>query len=141
RYKISPEEYNILATKKIGVIGLSVGQSVATTMALERTCGELRIADYDILELSNLNRIRTGVHNLGLLKTINVAREIAEFDPFLKVTCFHEGINENNISEFLLEGGKLDILIDECDGLDIKILCRQKAKELTIPVVMEASDR
>lgn len=141
RYKISPEEYNVLATKKIGVIGLSVGQSVATTIALERTCGELRIADYDILELSNLNRIRTGIHNLGLQKTVNVAREIAEFDPFLKVTCFHEGINENNISEFLLDGGKLDLLIDECDGLDIKILCRQKAKELTIPVVMEASDR
>ncbi len=32
-------------------------------MAMERSFGELRIADYDVLELTNLNRIRTGVHN------------------------------------------------------------------------------
>lgn len=39
------------------------------------------------------------------------------------------------------EGGNLDLLIDECDGFDIKILARIKAKELKIPVVMEANDR
>ena len=80
-----------------------MGQSVAVTIALERTCGELNIADYDILELSNLNRIRTGVCNLNLLKTIAVAREIAEIDPFIKVNCYHEGITENNIEDFLLK--------------------------------------
>lgn len=139
--KINTEEKNILASKRIGVIGLSVGQSVSVTMAMERSCGELRLADFDILELSNFNRIRTSLHNLGIPKVISVAREIAEIDPFLKVTCYSAGINEDNINDFLLKGGKLDILIDECDGLYVKILCRQKAKENNIPVVMEASDR
>ena len=45
---------------------------------MERICGEIRLADFDILELTNLNRIRTGVHNLGLSKTYSVAREISE---------------------------------------------------------------
>jgi len=63
--KITIAERDALATKKIGVIGLSVGQSVSLTLALERSCGELRIADFDTLELNNLNRIRSGVHNLG----------------------------------------------------------------------------
>jgi molybdopterin/thiamine biosynthesis adenylyltransferase len=139
--KISVKETELLSTKKVGVVGLSVGQSVALTMAMERTFGELRIADFDLLELSNLNRIRTGTHNLSLPKVIAVAREIAEIDPFLKVVIFTEGITEKNIEDFLLKEGKLDILIDECDGLDIKILCRKKAKELSIPVLMEASDR
>ncbi len=141
QHKITQEEQEKLRNKKIGVIGLSVGQSVSLTIAIERSCGELRIADFDVLELSNLNRIRTGLHNLGVKKTISVAREIAEIDPFLKVVCFHEGINNENIQSFLTEGGKLDILIDECDGLDMKIVCRQKAKALKIPVVMEASDK
>ncbi|HET7818575.1 MAG TPA: Rv1355c family protein [Bacteroidia bacterium] len=141
QYKITPEEKAILATKKIGVMGLSVGQSVSVTMAMERVFGELRLADFDILELSNYNRIRTGLHNLGVPKVISVAREIAEIDPFLKVTCYPGGINEENIDEFFLKGGKLDIVLDECDGLYIKILCRQKAKDLKIPVVMETSDR
>ena len=89
QYKITPEEKAILATKTIGVIGLSVGQSIALTIAMERICGELIITDFDLLELSNLNRIRAGVQSLGIPKTVVVAREIAEIDPFLKVTCLH----------------------------------------------------
>ncbi len=140
-YKITPEERALLATKKVGVIGLSVGQSVALTLAMERTFGELRIADFDTLELTNINRIRTGVHNLGLPKTTIVAREIAEIDPFLKVTCYNEGITADNIDDFLHKNDSLDVLIDECDSLDIKILCRQKARASGIPVLMDTSDR
>ncbi|MDX5320517.1 MAG: hypothetical protein LPK45_05440, partial [Bacteroidota bacterium] len=36
QYKITPEERSILASKKVGVVGLSVGQSVSVTMAMER---------------------------------------------------------------------------------------------------------
>lgn len=140
-YKISPHEQEILASKKVGLIGLSVGQSVALTMAMERGFGELRIADFDDLELTNLNRIRTGIHNLGLSKVISVAREIMEIDPYLELKCFTEGITDGNMNAFLTEGGKLDLLIDECDGLDVKVICRTKAREMKIPVVMEASDR
>lgn len=141
RNKITAEEQAVLATKRIGVIGLSVGQSVCLTLALERGFGELRIADFDTLELSNLNRIRNGTHSMGHLKTVNVAREIAELDPFLKVTLFNEGSNRDNIERFCTEGGKLDILVDECDSVDVKILCRQYAKALAIPVLMDTSDR
>lgn len=141
KYKITEAEQNILAQKRVGIIGLSVGQSVSLTMAMERTAGELRIADFDDLEITNLNRLRSGLHNMGLLKTVLVAREIAEIDPFLKVTCYHKGINDENMESFLLDNGKLDILIDECDGVDIKINCRVAAKKHHIPVVMEASDR
>lgn len=139
--KITIAERDLLATKKVGVIGLSVGQSVSVTLALERGCGELRLADFDTLELNNLNRIRTGVHNLGILKAYIVAREIAEIDPFFKVVCYTEGITDENIDDFFLDGGKLDAVIDECDGVNIKILCRIKARELHVPVLMEASDR
>lgn len=141
RHKITEAEMKILAEKKVGVIGLSVGQSVSVTIAMERGCGELRLADFDRLELNNLNRIRTGVQNLGLLKVVSVAREIAEIDPYFKVVIYPEGITEHTIDDFYTKGGKLDVVIDECDGVDVKILCRIKAKELQIPVLMEASDR
>lgn len=141
QYKITPEEREVLAQKKIGVIGLSVGQSVSVTLAMERICGELRLADFDILELTNLNRIRTGVHNLGLPKVYSVAREIAEIDPFLKVICFPDGLTENNMDKFFTQGGNLDLLVEESDGFDIKILSRLKARSLRIPVIMEGSDR
>jgi nitroreductase len=141
QYKITPEERDLLSSKSIGVIGLSVGQSIALTIAMERICGEIRLADFDVVELSNLNRIRTGVHHLGLKKTVIVAREIAEIDPYLKVNCLHEGITENNIDAFFTEGGKLDLCLEECDGLFVKILTRQRAKIHRVPIVMNSSDR
>ncbi|WP_379090437.1 Rv1355c family protein [Pedobacter sp. UC225_65] len=141
KHKITAKEQALLSTKKIGVMGLSVGQSVSLTLAMERGFGELRIADFDELDLSNINRIRTGVFNLKIKKTVIVAREIAEIDPFLHVVCFEDGITDENLDKFLEENGKLDLLIDECDSFDIKINARNKAKALGIPVLMEGSDR
>jgi molybdopterin/thiamine biosynthesis adenylyltransferase len=141
QYKITRAERSTLSTKKIGIIGLSVGQSIALTLSMERGFGELRLADFDTLELSNLNRIRTGLHNMGIPKVVIAAREIAEIDPFLKVNCFFDGLTEANMDSFFTGNGKLDLLVDECDGLDIKIISRYKARELKIPVVMDTSDR
>ncbi|HTB32542.1 MAG TPA: Rv1355c family protein, partial [Bacteroidia bacterium] len=141
QYKITKAEQNKLRAKKIGIVGLSVGQSIALTMAMERTCGELRLADFDTVELSNLNRIRTATHNLGLNKAVIAAREIAETDPFLTVRIFNDGLHAGNMDEFFLDGGKLDLFVEVCDGLDVKIESRYKARELHIPVVMDTNDR
>ena len=140
-YKITPSEQEELSKKIVGIVGLSVGQSVALAMALERSCGEMRLADFDTLELSNLNRIKAGVTSLGMEKLVIAAREISEIDPFLKLTLFREGINEYNVDAFIHEGGKLDLLIDECDSFDIKILLREKSRENRVPVMMDTSDR
>jgi len=141
QHKITKNELAVLRQKKIGIIGLSVGQSIAGTLVLERCCGEIRMADFDTLELSNLNRINTGLYNLGLKKVVQAAREIAEVDPFIRIVCYEEGITEDNLDDFLIKDGKLDLLIEECDSLDIKILSRIKAKQHRIPVLMETNDK
>ena len=140
-YKISPAEQRRLAQRRIGVVGLSVGHAVSLTLALERGCGELRLADFDTLELSNLNRIRTGVHNLGAPKVVLAAREIAEIDPYLHVDCYPEGLTEANMDAFFDDRGGLDLVVDECDSLDMKVLLRLAARQRRIPVVMDTSDR
>lgn len=140
-FKITPEEQEKLRKKKLGIVGLSVGQSVALAIALERGCGEMRLADFDTLELSNLNRLKAGVTSLGLEKVVIAAREISEIDPYLKIVLYRDGITAENVSDFLLNDGKLDLLIDECDSLDIKLLLREEAKKERIPVMMETSDR
>jgi tRNA A37 threonylcarbamoyladenosine dehydratase len=140
-YKITPSEQKELSKKKVGIVGLSVGQSIALAMALERSCGEMRLADFDTLELSNLNRLKAGVTSLGLEKVVIAAREISEIDPYLKITLFRNGITEGNINDFLTGDGDLDLLIDECDSLDIKVLIRERARSLQIPVMMDTSDR
>ncbi len=139
--KITREEQQLLSTKKVGIIGLSIGHAVAMTLATERSVGELRLADYDLIELSNLNRIQTSTHNLGMNKSVVAARAIAEIDPFIQVRIVRNGISEGNIDDFLTENGKLDMLVEVCDGLDIKVLARHRARHFEIPVVMDTSDR
>jgi molybdopterin/thiamine biosynthesis adenylyltransferase len=141
KHKITQKEQQVLTQKSIGIIGLSVGHSIATTLALERVCGEIRLADFDTLELSNLNRINSRLENIGVNKTIIAARAISEIDPYIKVVIEQNGISESNLSSFLLSPKRIDLLIEVCDGLDIKVLCREFAKKHQIPVVMDTNDK
>ena len=142
KYKITHDEQETLRSKCVGIVGLSVGQSVSLAIAMERIAGSIRIADFDHLELGNMNRIRTGLHNIGISKTVIVAREIAEIDPFINVECYHEGVSAENIDSFFENKGRsLDLLIDECDSIDVKIALREKSRKVKIPVLMDTSDR
>lgn len=138
KYKITEEEQLLLQSKTVGIVGLSVGSAVAFTMAMERSCGKLLLADFDTIDLSNLNRIRASLKDLGLNKAVLMAREISEIDPFLKVEVYAEGLHEKNMQDFI---GQVDLLIDECDSLETKLKMRLVAKENRVPVVMETSDR
>jgi molybdopterin/thiamine biosynthesis adenylyltransferase len=140
KLKITQEEQETLRTKKIGIIGLSVGRAVATTIALERIAGEIRLADFDDIELSNLNRINAPLTEMGKNKTISAAQEIAELDPYITVTCFVEGYTEANADDFFCKGGKIDLVVEECDDIRVKIEARLKAREQRVPVIMETND-
>ena len=142
RNKISAEEQERLRALRIGVVGLSVGSASAVALAMEQVGGELYLADFDCLSLSNLNRLRAGVHEIGLRKAVLTARAIAELDPYLRVWPFQEGITDENMDAFLRPRGRpLDLLVEECDDLYVKVRVRAAARALRIPVVMETSDR
>ncbi len=140
-YKISPAEQNLLGQKTIGVVGLSVGQSVALTLAMERSVGRLKLADFDTLDLSNLNRLRASVLSLAEPKSHIVAREIAELDPYLEVELFEEGLTKENAKDFFDGDHPLDLVVEECDSLEIKMLVREEAQKRALPVLMDTSDR
>jgi molybdopterin/thiamine biosynthesis adenylyltransferase/nitroreductase len=141
RHKITRTEQGRLAELRIGVVGLSVGNAAAVTLALEGIGGSFRIADLDRLELSNLNRLRAGVADLGVEKTVLAARQMFEVDPYLDIERFAGGVQPENVDEFLLGGGRLDLLVEECDDLHVKVLVRERARAHGIPVLMETSDR
>ncbi|MCW2603478.1 MAG: UBA/THIF-type binding protein [Pseudonocardiales bacterium] len=138
RNKITREEQDAFAGKVLGVVGLSVGHAIAHTMALQGLCGEIRLADFDTIELSNLNRIPASILDLDVNKAVVVGRRIAELDPYLRVVVFDEGLTDDSMADFV-DG--LDILIEECDSLDMKLLVREAARKQRIPLIMETSDR
>jgi len=50
------------------VVGLSAGHTIAHVIAMEGLAGEIRLADFDTLELSNLNRVPASVLDLASTK-------------------------------------------------------------------------
>lgn len=138
RNNITPPEQDRLGALRIGVAGLSVGHVIAHTLAAQGLCGSLRLADFDQLELSNLNRVPASVFDFGVNKACVAARRIAELDPYLPVEVFDAGLSFATVDTFL-EG--LDIVIEECDSLDMKAVLREGARARRIPVLMATSDR
>lgn len=141
RYKITKAEHERLYQARIGVLGLSVGNSAAVTFALEGIGGQFRVADFDTLSLSNLNRLRGGNPDLGINKTVLAAREMYEIDPYLDIVRFSRGVSAENIDEFLIGDAKLELLVEECDDLYVKLVIRERCRALGIPVMMDTSDR
>ncbi|MGC2655739.1 MAG: Rv1355c family protein [Mycobacterium sp.] len=138
RNMITAEEQVRFSALRIGVVGLSVGHVIAHTLAAEGLCGELRLTDFDQIELSNLNRVPATVLDIGVNKAEVAARRIAELDPYLHVRVMDAGLTPETVDEFL-DG--LDIVIEECDSLDIKAVLRECARARRIPVLMATSDR
>ncbi|WP_234367415.1 MULTISPECIES: ThiF family adenylyltransferase [Streptomyces] len=143
RDKITRVEQQALLGRRIGVIGLSVGNSAAFTCAMEGVGGSFRLADSDRLGLSNLNRLRAGVHDLGLEKTVLCARQMYEVDPYLDIEIHRAGLTEETIGEFFggAPGSGLDLLVEECDTPWAKVAAREYARARRVPVLMDANDR
>ena len=138
RNMITASEQQRLAGLRVGLVGLSVGHAIAHTVAAEGVCGQLRLADFDALELSNLNRVPATVFDIGVNKAVVAARRIAELDPYLSVEVMAAGLTQRSIGEFL-DG--IDVVVEECDSLDIKVAVREAARARAIPVLMASSDR
>ncbi|PIZ95881.1 MAG: hypothetical protein COX81_00080 [Candidatus Magasanikbacteria bacterium CG_4_10_14_0_2_um_filter_37_12] len=132
---ISKEEQKQTGMLTVGFAGMNVGNSGAICMALEGVGFKMKFADFDTLSLSNLNRFRASLTDLGTNKTTLSARQVYEINPFLKIEQFDKGISEKNIDKFLLNS-KIDILVEEVDNLPLKLELRKRARKHKIPVVM-----
>lgn len=132
---ITAEEQKKFARVKIGFAGLNVGNPGAVCVALEGGGNYMKMADFDPLSLSNLNRFRAGLPDLGVNKAELTARQVYEINPFAQIKVFEKGIKLGLEEEFLLKP-KIDILVEEIDNLQLKVKLREKAKKHKIPVVM-----
>lgn len=130
---ITQEEQTILSRKRVAFAGLNVGNPAAVCMVQEGVGGSFAFADNDILGLSNLNRFRAGLCEVGLNKAVLSARQAYEVNPFVDIALYPKGISPENLEEFL-DGA--DLFVEEMDHLPLKILAREKAKAKRIPTIM-----
>lgn len=140
RNLISTNEQEIYYRSTVAIAGLSVGNSSMATLLYTGGPKNIRLADHDILSASNLNRIRTSFLKLGQKKSDIAAQEIYEVNPYSNIKLFRNGLNSNNLRDFLLKPFPVDVLIEEMDNLFLKIQIRLLARKHRIPVIMAADN-
>jgi len=139
RNLITADEQRKLLGKTVAVTGLSVGSHCAINIALSGIGSKFKFSDFDTISASNLNRILSGTSRLGHRKSDWISHTILEINPYAEIYVYEEGISPENVQEFI-EGSarspKVDLLVEELDSLNIKIILREQARQNKIPVVM-----
>lgn len=103
----------------VGIAGAGgLGSHVA--IALARVgIGQLNIADFDVVEPSNLNRQQYYIDQIGLPKVNALQDNLQRINPGTKVNIFNQKVTPENITEFF---GEVDILVEAFDAADQKAM-------------------
>lgn len=132
---ITADEQQKYGDFTVGCAGMSVGSNVALSLGISGGSQKIKLADGAVISASNLNRIMTGVYDVGNSKSLVIARKLAEMNPFMEVARFGN-IDESNVDDFFMKPWPINVVVDEIDDLKTKILLRVEARKRRIPVVM-----
>src|SRR3989338_8802911 len=133
------KQRELLGNQVIGVVGGSVGMNI-----FERTRDVLlpswmKVADPDVFDDANRNRVRFGYADLNQNKAEVAAKQIHATDPWLPVSVYSVGVYPKNISDFMLGNESLGeppvtMAVEVCDDPDRKIDVGKICKESGIPL-------
>ncbi|WP_057464784.1 Rv1355c family protein [Pseudovibrio sp. POLY-S9] len=137
RLKIDDQAAERIHAAHVGIVGLSTGYAIAMAM-VSLGFQRFRLADFDALELTNLNRIPASLMDIGLNKCVSAARRMAEINPYCDIEIHQDGVNPDNCTDFV---AGLDQLIEVCDSFSIKVALRETCRAARVPVIMNTSDR
>ncbi|WP_301885985.1 MULTISPECIES: ThiF family adenylyltransferase [Bacteroides] len=105
-------ELDILANKRVLIIGLGSGGSPIAVELAKAGVGQFALADFDRIELHNLSRHICSLNDLGRLKTDAVSDAIKGKNPYAVVDKLPIDVSKN-----------LDILEEEIKKADIVMCC------------------
>jgi sulfur carrier protein ThiS adenylyltransferase len=113
------EKTNIFKNACVGIAGAGgLGSVVAENLA-RAGVGKLVIADFDMIESSNLNRQRFSISQLGMVKVEALCQNIKGFNPFIETLAVNEKVMPSNC-EVIFKGCEV---VAEClDRADEKAM-------------------
>jgi hypothetical protein len=133
---IREEEQEKLKNSCIGIVGLSVGSNVASALAYCGIGNTFKLAEFDTLETTNLNRIRGRVDQIGMRKIDVTAAQVFEVDPYSTIIPFTEGIDKKTLDIFVTSSPKPRVIFEIIDSFEMKVHLRSLARLHKIPVIM-----
>lgn len=123
----TPGVHERMQQASVGIAGLGgLGSSVAVALA-RMGVGTLVVADFDVVEPSNLNRQQYFLEHLGMPKTEAMAQILASVNPHVQVVLRELVIDRSNLVSVFKD---VDILVECFDRADQKVMILEAAEEL-----------
>ncbi len=127
----TPGVHEKIKNASVGIAGLG-GLGSAIAVALARIgVGKLILADFDVVEPSNLNRQQYFIDQLGLPKAAALEANLKRINPYVTYETHCTKVTPANIPELF---GSVDVMIEAFDRPDQKAMLMQHFK--TAPLVV-----
>ncbi|WP_245308146.1 ThiF family adenylyltransferase [Halalkalibacter urbisdiaboli] len=136
---MSEEDMHKLRNAKIAIAGCGCIGGFSAELLTRIGVGELRIADPDSFDESNINRqCAATFKTIGRNKSEALKEHLLAINPELKITTYSEGVHEENVSDFLHQ---VDYVIDAIDyfAFPYAVLLHREARQRGIHIITAAA--
>ena len=115
----SPGVHKKVKRSIVGIAGLGgLGSQVAIALA-RIGVGTLILADYDVVEPSNLNRQQYFIQQIGMPKVDAIRETLKEVNPYVRVITHHTVVRPKNVKKIF---GNADIIVEAFDKAEEKAM-------------------
>lgn len=124
---ISKEEQEKLRNSTVAIAGVGADGGLVAERLVRAGVGNIRLADPDIFDLSNLNRqFGCDIETIGKNKAEVIAYICKKINPNINVKTY-PGVTKENVAEFV---SGADVVVDEIDytRLDISVMFHREAR-------------
>ncbi len=134
--EVGPQGQALLSSTKVLVIGAGVVGCPVLQYLAAAGIGTLGIIDFDVVELSNLQRqILFGTSSIGLNKALAAKNRLEDLNPSVQINAYPEKLTaENALSLF----ESYDIIVDGTDNFATRYLVNDASIISNKPVVFGA---
>lgn len=128
-----------LLAARVLIIGLGgLGSPVAMYLAAAGV-GHLVLADFDTVDLSNLQRqIVHTTDRIGLSKVESAAQTLRALNPAVQITCVAQVLDAEALQEQI---AKVDVVVDCCDNFQTRFAVNAACVAARVPLVSGAAIR
>jgi len=126
-----------LRNARVCIVGLGGLGSPAALQLAAMGVGHLRLVDYDVVELSNLQRQHLyDIHSVGYSKVEVAAKRLGNLNPYVEIEPLPLALSSHNAREIVKD---MDVVVDGLDRMSPRYALNRACVQLGVPYVFGAA--
>lgn len=128
-----------LLHSKVLIVGLGGLGAPAAMYLASAGVGHLWLCDFDVVELSNLQRqIIHTTCDLGKAKVISAKETLERLNPLISITALHQSCHEESLTDII---ANVDVVLDCTDNLSTRLAINRGCVLTATPLISGAAIR